>query len=112
MYKTLLKIAAMLSLLAATAVGQEKPQVQVEAELQPQSSREVELIVRAKVASGLHIYAQTQPKPFLATKFNVEPNPAIESVGEFVANKPPLMLRHEGLGAELHEHEGLSLIHI
>jgi|GEM_PF-6600236 len=105
MYKTLLKIAAILSLLAATTLGQETPQVQVKAELQPQSSQEVDLVVRAKIAPGLHIYAQTQPKPFLATKFTVKSNPAIESVGEFVANKAPLMLRHESLGAELHEHE-------
>lgn len=106
MYKTFLNIAAILSLLAATALGQEAKQVQVDARLQPQSSREVDLIVRAKIEPGLHIYAQTQPKPFLATKLTVKPHPAIESVGTFVASRAPLMLQHESLGVELHEHEG------
>ena len=106
MYQTFLKLAAILSLLAANAIGQETPQVQIDAELQPQSAQEVDLVIRARIAPGLHIYAQTQPKPFLATRLTVNASPAIESVGQFVVNKAPLMLRHEGLGTELHEHEG------
>lgn len=105
MCKPLLRIVTILSLFAANVLGQESPPVRITAELEPRSSVEVDLVVRAKIEPGLHIYAQTQPKPFLATQLNVQPQPAIESVGEFVASKKPLVMRHKSLDVELHEHE-------
>ena len=79
--------------------------VSISAKLNRVATHEAELVVTAQIAQGLHIYAQSQPKPFLATKLHVDPSTAIVSVGEFKPSRAPLVLKHEKLGVELHEHE-------
>lgn len=93
--------------LAAVANAQKPLQpVEIQSYIRSLAPNEAELVIRANIATGLHIYAQSQPKPFLATKFAVETTPEVTSVGEFVPSKEPLRMRHEDLGVELHEHEG------
>lgn len=85
----------------------EAPQVQVDATVERLSATEADLIVTARIAEGLHIYAQSQPKPFLATKFTVEDELAgVASVGDFTSSAEPLRHQHDKLGVELHEHQG------
>ncbi len=86
---------------------EEQPNVSVSAELVVgDNNTHGELIVTANIKEGLHIYAQSQPKPFLATRFTVEENPQVQVTGEFVAERAPILLTHESLGAQLHEFEG------
>ena len=91
---------------SATFAQSSIPQVRIKARLERQSDSQATLIIQANIADGLHIYAQSQPKPFLATKFSVDDSEYVKSVGEFLPSKSPLMLRNEKLGVDLHEHEG------
>lgn len=68
---------------------------------------EHQLQIRADIRDGLHIYAQSQPKPFLATQLAVSEITAGAVAGsEFIANQQPMLHRHPQLGSELHEFEG------
>lgn len=69
-------------------------------------NRNGKLIVTANVAEGLHIYAQSQPKPFLATKIRIDESESFESSGNFLAQRDPILIRHNSLDVELHEFEG------
>lgn len=69
-------------------------------------SRTGELSVTATLRDGYHIYAMTQPKPFLATKIHVEPTDQVKVSDSFTPARPPLMLRHESIDVDLHEYEG------
>ncbi|KAA1261294.1 Thiol:disulfide interchange protein DsbD precursor [Rubripirellula obstinata] len=99
-----------LALTTSVVLGQESDtwaDVNVSATIEQTKTGEAELVVTAKVFDGLHIYAQSQPKPFLATKIAITDLPdRIESVGEFVADRKPILVQHESLGIELHEFEG------
>lgn len=64
------------------------------------------LVLTAEISPGLHIYAQSQPKPFLAAKFDiVTQSPSVIALGEFVPTREPILVRHPQLGHELHEYE-------
>ena len=93
--------------------------VAIAATIERTSPLQAELVITAKIADGLHIYAQSQPKPFLATKISTaESSVGIRAVGEFKADRPPARIHHPQLKIELHEFEdsvqwrSLSLIHI
>ncbi len=58
------------------------------------NGRSGELSVTATVRDGYHIYAMSQPKPFLATKIVVDPSNQIELLGSFRASRPPNVHRH------------------
>ncbi|MEM6472088.1 MAG: thioredoxin family protein [Planctomycetota bacterium] len=78
----------------------------VSAELASTGGQTAELRVTAQIAEGLHIYAASQPKPFLASRIDVtEDIPGVQSIGEFHSDREPLRLRHEQLGVDLHEYE-------
>lgn len=98
---------SLLSVGSSIAQKQDNPQqVEISAQISRVAPDEAELVITAKIQPGLHIYAQSQPKPFLATKINVKSSDQIRSVRPFVPSKEPVILKHEKLGAELHEHEG------
>ncbi len=63
------------------------------------------LVVTANIRDGLHIYAQTQPKPFLATAISVVDSDAYEIGGEFHPTRSPMVLNHHSIDVELHEFE-------
>ena len=65
-----------------------------------------ELSVTATVRDGYHIYAMSQPKPFLATKISVKPSKQFELSDSFEASHPPQVHRHKSIDVELHEYEG------
>ncbi|MEM9367986.1 MAG: cytochrome c biogenesis protein CcdA [Planctomycetota bacterium] len=91
---------------AQTQAIDRQPDVRVSASIAQESDR-TQLVITATIKEGLHIYAQSQPKPFLATNIEVIQTSAnIASVGEFVANHTPILLHHEQLDVELHEFEG------
>ncbi|MCI0493262.1 MAG: thioredoxin family protein, partial [Planctomycetes bacterium] len=71
-----------------------------------EKSRNGELSVTASLRDGYHIYAMTQPKPFLATKIHVKPSDQVKVSESFTPARPPLMLRHESIDVDLHEYEG------
>jgi suppressor for copper-sensitivity B len=62
--------------------------------------------LRADIANGFHIYAQSQPRPFLATRITVPESPAVRVSGAFNPSRPPKIVKHPTLGVELHEYEG------
>ena len=65
------------------------------------------LVINAKVRDGLHIYAQSQPRPFLASRIEVTETTAGVKVGDiFRADREPILLQHPQLDVELHEFEG------
>jgi hypothetical protein len=104
------------SILAATSRAQSpkdgqgvdaSPAVTVHAEFfVNEKSRIGELAVTASLRDGYHIYAMTQPKPFLATKIHVESSDQVEGSDSFTPSRPPLMVRHDSIDVELHEYEG------
>lgn len=67
---------------------------------------QAKLVVTANVADGLHIYAQSQPQPFLATKITVSENDQYRASGEFLPTRQPILIHHESLNVDLHEFEG------
>ncbi len=68
--------------------------------------RSGELSVTATVRNGYHIYAMSQPKPFLATRIVVDPSSEIEFLSPFQPSRRPHVQRHESIDVELHEYEG------
>jgi Disulphide bond corrector protein DsbC len=65
-----------------------------------------QLSVTADITSGFHIYAQSQPRPFLATKITMAESPVVRVTRTFTPSRPPKSIRHPTLGVELHEYEG------
>ncbi len=65
-----------------------------------------QLSVTADIESGFHIYAQSQPRPFLATRITVAESRVVRVTGVFTPSRPPKIIRHPTLGVELHEYEG------
>lgn len=97
----------LLPFVSSIAQEQDNPQqVEISAQVSRVAPDEAELVITAKIQPGLHIYAQSQPKPFLATKITLKPDNQIRSAGPFVPSKEPVLMKHEKLGVELHEHEG------
>ncbi|QEG21052.1 protein-disulfide reductase DsbD family protein [Mariniblastus fucicola] len=66
---------------------------------------EAKLVVTAHIPEGLHIYAQTQPKPFLATRISVDSSEDVRLTEEFRPVRSPIVIRHKSLKIELHEFE-------
>ena len=62
--------------------------------------------VTADIANGFHIYALSQPRPFLATRITVAESPAVRVTGPFNPSRPPKIIKHPTLDVELHEYEG------
>ena len=108
MYRQITTLLLLLvGVVSATADEPMNAHVEISAAIQPIDDHQAELLITGKIADGLHIYAQSQPKPFLATKFNVtEASSDSISVGDFVADRKPIKIQHESLGVELHEFEG------
>ena len=69
-------------------------------------TRQAKLVVTANVAEGLHIYAQSQPKPFLASKITVNDSDRFTLAGDFRPERAPILINHNSLQVELHEFEG------
>jgi hypothetical protein len=65
-----------------------------------------QLSVTADIASGFHIYAQSQPRPFRATTITVAESPVLRVTRTFTSSRPPKIIRHPTLRVELHEYEG------
>lgn len=85
--------------------GAEQEIVRVSAELQIENETTGRLIVTARIADGFHIYAQTQPKPFLASKISVAESAQFRITDSFRPDTTPLVHRHDVLDVELHEFE-------
>ena len=82
------------------------PVVRVSATLSRTSERTGQLAIRADIKNGFHIYAQSQPRPFLATEISVAASPAVRIAGAFTPSRPPTIIMHPTLKVELHEHKG------
>lgn len=109
MLRNLFSIAlAIVSLIPAAAQSLvSDADVSVTASLQPIDADRAELLVTATIADGLHIYAQSQPKPFLASRISISgASTGIFKAGTFTADREPIRIQHESLGVELHEYEG------
>jgi thiol:disulfide interchange protein DsbD len=110
----LIMLSFILGTFFAAGIGaaetQDQPNVAVSASVQiadvQAGNRQAKLIVTANIADGLHIYAQSQPKPFLATKISVAENDGYQVVGEFRPVRDPILIHHQSLQTELHEFEG------
>ena len=82
--------------------------VTIDSRIERINLQQAELVITATVRDGLHIYAQTQPKPFLATRISVaESSIGVGSVGDFKSNHEPIRIYHDKLNVELHEYEGV-----
>jgi suppressor for copper-sensitivity B len=94
-----------LSLRPAEA-GEVPPVVGISSTLSRSSDRAGQLSVTATIAKGFHIYAQSQPRPFLATKITVVESPAVRVAAAFTPSRPPRIIKHSSLGVPIHEYEG------
>jgi len=86
--------------------GDAPPVVRISSTLTRTSDRVGQLSVTADIATGFHIYAQSQPRPFLATRITVAESPVVRVGGAFTPSRPPKIVKHATLGIELHEYEG------
>ena len=86
--------------------GDVPPVVGISSTLTRTSDRVGQLSVTADIASGFHIYAQSQPRPFLATRITAAESPVVRLTGAFTPSRPPRIVKHPTLGVELHEYEG------
>ena len=82
----------------------DKP-ISVSAELRILDGDSAKLIVKANIADGLHSYAQSQPKPFLATHIEIDASDQFQLTGPFTATAEPHRRQHPALDVELHEFE-------
>src|SRR5260370_12607883 len=82
------------------------PVVRVSATLSRTSERTGQLAVMADIKKGFHIYAQSQPRPFLATKISVAQSASVRVTGAFTPSRPPTIVMHPTIQVELHEYEG------
>jgi thiol:disulfide interchange protein DsbD len=82
------------------------PVVRISATLTRTAERTGQLSVTADVKKGFHIYAPSQPRPFLATKITVAESSAIHVTGPFTASRPAEIRKHPTIKVELHEYEG------
>ena len=94
-----------LSLRSAEA-GDVQPIVRITSTLTRTSDRVGHVSVTADIANGFHIYALSQPRPFLATTIAVAESPVMRVTGAFIPSRPPKIIMHPTLGVELHEYEG------
>lgn len=90
-----------LSLPLRTPFSDPQPDVRVSAVVVMRSGQAV-LQVEAHIREPLHIYAQSQPKPFLASRLAVAAAPAVRVSGPFVADRRPVKETHPQLDTELH----------
>ena len=68
--------------------------VTVRAELKAgESERTGKLVVTAEIAKGYHIYAMTQPKPFIATRIAVAESARFSLSGPFQVSPRPTVHR-------------------
>ncbi len=92
------------------AETQDQPNVAVSASVQiadvQAGSGQARLVITANVADGLHIYAQSQPKPFLATKISIAKDDRYQILGDFRPVRDPILIQHSALQVELREFEG------
>jgi suppressor for copper-sensitivity B len=82
------------------------PVVGISSTLTRTSEGVCQLSVTADIADGFHIYAQSQPRPFLATRITVAESPSVRVTGAFTPSRPPKIIKHPTLEVELHEYEG------
>jgi hypothetical protein len=68
------------------------PVVRVSAALTQTSERTGQLSVTADIKQGFHIYAQSQPRPFLATKITVTEASKVRVTGAFTASRLPTIV--------------------
>ncbi len=92
--------------LRPAGAGDVPPVVGISATLTRTSGRVGQLSVTADIANGYHIYAPSQPRPFLATRISVVESPAVRVTGAFTPSRPPRIVEHPTLGVEVHEYEG------
>ncbi len=82
------------------------PVVRISAALTQTSERTGQLSVTADIKQGFHIYAQSQPRPFLATKVTVTEASKFRVTGAFTASRQPTIVKHPTIKVELHQYEG------
>jgi hypothetical protein len=82
------------------------PIVRISSTLTRTSDRVGQVSVTADIANGFHIYALSQPRPFLATRITVAESPAMRVTGPFTPSRPPKIIKHPTLEVELHKYEG------
>ncbi len=85
--------------------GDVRPFVRISSTLTRTSDRVGQLSVTADIANGFHIYALSQPRPFLATRITVAESPVVRVTGAFTPSQPPKIVNHPTLEVELHEYE-------
>ncbi len=85
--------------------GDVHPIVRISSTLTRSSDRAGQIAVTADIADGYHIYALSQPRPFLATRITVDESPVVRVTGAFTPSQPPKIVKHPTLEVELHEYE-------
>ena len=93
-------------LLRPARAGDLPPVVSISSALTRTSDRVGQLSVTADIATGFHIYAQSQPRPFLATRITAADSPAVRVTEAFTPSRPPRIVKHPTLEVELHEYDG------
>ncbi len=89
----------------AADAGGVPPVVRISSTLTRTSARVGHVSVTADIADGYHIYALSQPRPFLATTIAVAGSPALRVTGAFTPSRPPKIVKHPTLEVELREYE-------
>ena len=84
-------------LLRLAEAGDVPPVVAISSTLTRSSEQVGQLSVTAEIASGFHIYALSQPRPFLATRIAVAESPAVRVTGTFTPSRPPKIVKHTAL---------------
>jgi suppressor for copper-sensitivity B len=94
------------TLLRPARAGDDPPIVRVSSTLTRTTDRAGQISVTADIADGFHIYALSQPRPFLATRITVSESTAAHVTAAFTPSQPPRIVKHPTLQVELHEYEG------
>ena len=108
LFATLITLLMCVATVSASSLADEEP-VSISASVHVAkiegAELQAKLVITADIADGQHIYAQTQPEPFLATRISVEGNNAIRLAGDFRPVRSPIVINHESLKVQLHEFE-------
>lgn len=94
--------------LGQSGIGEETASVvtvRAEFSVEP-SARTGKLSITAEIQDGYHIYATSQPKPFIATRLHIDESDQFVLTGPFTASRTARVHRHESIDVELHELEG------
>lgn len=102
MYRLITCLTLMIGSIISVNTWANDSHLTVDARIEWSDPQNAEVIVTCEIADGLHIYAQSQTKPFLAVELSIaETSNNVKSVGDFRASREPIVSFE--LGQELHK---------